>query len=248
MKNIEKWNATKFIFNTANNKWYPNTKYPGISVHSYIIASNQIEYYQKYIKEHCSGKLLDCGCGDVPFYGIYKDQIESNYCVDWENSLQQQIHIDQFINLNEQLNLPSNEYDSVLLSDVLEHIAEPSNLLKELNRVLKQNGKLIIMVPFLYRLHEEPHDFYRYTEYSLKHLLEKNGFKLIKIESYGGIVDVIFDLLNKVFFNSPLKNKILNRLYKLVNKINYFKRINESRRLSFPSGYCLAAEKVHTIT
>ncbi len=241
MKNISSWKASKFILN--NQTWFPNQSYLGISVHSYIVASNQIEYYQKYIKEYCSGMLLDCGCGDVPYYGIYKEKISDVYCIDWENTGTQQLHIDQFVNLNERIQIESEKFDSILLSDVLEHIAEPELLINELYRILKPSGKLVVMVPFLYRLHEEPHDYYRYTEYALKHLLEKAGFKIVKIESYGGIVDVIFDMLNKGFFNSKAKSKLLNNVYVFVKKLSYFKRINENRRLTFPLGYCLAAEK-----
>ncbi len=242
MKNKEVWSANKFLFDLKTKEWIPNVSYPGIGNHSYIIASTQIKYYQKAIKKHATGYLLDCGCGDVPYYGIYKDSIVDSYCVDWEYSPQQQVHVDQFVNLNEKLNI-NKTFDTIILSDVLEHIAEPEQLLQELNTVMNPGAKLLIMVPFMYRLHEEPHDYYRYTEHAIKHLLKKANFELIELESYGGIVDVIFDLLNKGFFNTSSRSKLLIRFYKFISKVAYFNKVNNARRYSFPQGYVVIAQK-----
>lgn len=242
MKNLENWLANKFILDNKSGEWIPNKLYPGISNHSFIIASRQIKHYQQIIKKHSSGYLLDCGCGDVPYFGIYKDLISDSYCVDWEYSPQKQVHVDQFVNLNEKLAIP-HTFDTILLSDVLEHIAEPKQLLQELNKLLKPNGKIIIMVPFMYRLHEEPHDYYRYTEHGLRHLLNTSDLTVTEIESYGGIVDVLFDTLNKGFFNTNLRSKVLFKLYKFVSNIGYFARINNARKYSFPMGYTLVAQK-----
>lgn len=244
MKNENNWKANKFVLDNAKNKWVPNIEYKGISNHSIIIAFKQIKYYQDFIQRYICGKLLDCGCGDVPYYGIYNNNITDVYCIDWENSGTQQIHIDQFIDLNKKIDIDSESYDSILLSDVLEHIANPDLLLRELNRVLKKDGFIVIMVPFLYRIHEEPHDYYRYTEHALEYLLYKNGFKTIELQSYGGPIDVIFDILNKVIFNNRKRSKILFRLYKFLINKQRFNRINEERAYSFPLGYCVAAQKI----
>lgn len=242
MKNNEQWSPNKFIFQSKSNSWIPNVSYPGIGNHSYIIASQQIKYYQNFIKKYTTGYLLDCGCGDVPYYGIYKDLITAVYCVDWQYSTQQQMHVDQFVNLNEPLKI-TQRFDTIILSDVLEHIAEPQQLLQELNKLLNPGGKIIIMVPFLYRLHEVPHDYYRYTEHALNHLLQKANFTVKEMESYGGIVDVLFDLLNKGFFYTAFRSKWLIRIYNRVMRLGYFNRINNARRYSFPLGYVLVAEK-----
>jgi SAM-dependent methyltransferase len=242
MKNKLDWKPNKFVETEEGNIWVPNKNYPGISNHSNIIAFKQILHYQKAIQNNASGYLLDCGCGDVPYYGIYKHLITDSYCIDWEYSPQEQVHVDQFVNLNEKFTIP-HEFDTILLSDVLEHIAEPKQLLQELNKLLKPNGKIIIMVPFMYRLHEEPHDYYRYTEHGLRHLLNVSNYTVTEIESYGGIVDVLFDMLNKVFFNTHRRSKILFKIYTLINKIGYFKRVNNARKYSFPMGYTLVAHK-----
>jgi len=91
---------------------------------------------------------LDCGCGFVPYYRIYKDLVEDNVYIDWENTLHKNNFLDEVVNLNEGTPYPSNSFDTILLTDVLEHISEPRKLMGEISRVLKPEGKLILGVVF----------------------------------------------------------------------------------------------------
>lgn len=74
------------------------------------------------------------------------------------------------------LNLKSNIYDNVILFNVIEHIENHKNLIKEINRILKINGKLELFVPFLYEYHEDPVDIFRPTHFYLKKILDENNF------------------------------------------------------------------------
>ncbi len=65
-------------------------------------------------------------------------------------------------------------------------LEEPEKALQECNRVLKPGGVAIYSVPFIWHLHEEPRDFYRYTKYGLKHLFEKTGFEVVEIKPLSG--------------------------------------------------------------
>ena len=78
------------------------------------------------------------------------------------------------------MNLPfgDSEFDTIILSDVLEHIPVPEHLWKEMARILSRNGKIIMNVPFYYCLHEAPHDCSRYTEFALRRFVEMSGLRL----------------------------------------------------------------------
>ena len=73
-------------------------------------------------------------------------------------------------------------FDHVLLTQVLEHIPEPRLVLAELHRVLKPGGTLWLTAPLFYAEHEKPYDFYRYTQFGLRHLLEGAGFAVREVE------------------------------------------------------------------
>lgn len=66
--------------------------------------------------------------------------------------------------------------DAVLLLDVLEHVADPERALREIARVLKRDGQLVLRVPFLYPVHDAPHDHSRWTAYGHRALAQRAGF------------------------------------------------------------------------
>ena len=82
-------------------------------------------------------------------------------------------------------------FDHVLLTQVLEHLPEPARVLGELHRVLKPGGTLWLTAPFFYAEHERPYDFYRYTQYGLRHLMESAGFEVLEVEWMEGYLGTL---------------------------------------------------------
>lgn len=87
---------------------------------------------------------------------------------------------------NGKIPLESDTVDCALLTEVLEHVPNPTEVLTEIFRVLKPNGLLFLTVPFLWPLHEVPYDNYRYTPFSLRRHMEDSGFSLIEMHATGG--------------------------------------------------------------
>ena len=84
-------------------------------------------------------------------------------------------YLDATADLNEGIPFPDASFDTVLSSSVFEHLRRPQFAFEETARVLASGGALILHVPFYYWLHEEPHDYYRYTEYALRDLASGAG-------------------------------------------------------------------------
>ncbi|MEX2354220.1 MAG: class I SAM-dependent methyltransferase [Gammaproteobacteria bacterium] len=75
--------------------------------------------------------------------------------------------------------------DAVLLLDVLEHVQEPQKCLDEIHRVLVAGGKLVLAVPFMYPIHDAPHDYQRWTEFGIRSLLQSRGFSIREEQAHG---------------------------------------------------------------
>ena len=87
-------------------------------------------------------------------------------------------------------------FDTLLNIQVLEHTPEPQALLTEMARVLKRDGLLILSVPFCFRLHEEPHDYFRYTPHGIRTMCDAAGLEVTEMHAQGSLGSVVGHKLN----------------------------------------------------
>src|SRR6185437_10799991 len=237
MKNADKWVAKKFL---------RDKKGRIVGTHNHKIIGNA---YEPIIKKYSKGKLADIGCGAVPYYLFYKDLITENVCVDLGNSGHDISFLDHEADLNKPIDfLQSNTFDTVLCTDVLEHIHKPTVLFPEMCRILKPGGHLILAVPFLYWIHEADHDYHRYTQFMLRKFCEENNMKVVELQAFGGLPEVLYDLVHKGYNYYKLPAKSLfyffwGSLGTFLSKRSLVKRWSQSSRSTFPLGYILVAQK-----
>jgi SAM-dependent methyltransferase len=219
-----------------------------VSISSRFAADIVASYYANAIRTHAQGRLLDMGCGYVPLYDTYRDLVSENICIDWENIPHVSPYLDQVVDLTRALPFESASFDTALLTDVFEHIPEPMNLMCEIARILRPGGKLILGVPFLYWLHEVPHDYYRYTEFALRRFCQLSGLHVVELVPYGGLPEVLLDLVSKGlnFLPRPLAASLrpLHTLASLLCKTKSVRKLSERSKSFFPLGYVLSAEKM----
>lgn len=77
-------------------------------------------------------------------------------------------------------------FDACINIVTLEHVREPACALREMARTLVSGGRLLLIVPHEWEVHQSPHDYYRYTRYGIAYLLDKAGFTDYIIEPVGG--------------------------------------------------------------
>jgi SAM-dependent methyltransferase len=128
--------------------------------------------------------LLDLGAGHRQFRDLY----ERHRYVGLDFKAYPGVAV--VADLTRRLPLAEDAVDTVVLSNTLEHLPEPELVLSECRRVLKPGGAVLIVVPFLIRVHQTPHDFLRYTRYMIEYMLAKTGYQDVEVRELGDIFDV----------------------------------------------------------
>ncbi len=148
------------------------------------------------IQEKMCGLIVDIGCADSDWHKLLSPKcryIGLDYyqtAHDWYQSWP------DVYGHAEQLPFPSAWCDGVLLLNVLEHLPNPQESVKEAFRVLKPGGCLLIQVPFLYPLHDLPLDFHRFTPNGLETLANQSGFEVESLATLGHPVESAGLMLN----------------------------------------------------
>lgn len=247
MKNINNWKPTKYVWDKDKLVASGNSQY--VNIGSRVMVDAIARYYGKYLPDYAMGKLLDLGCGHVPLFDVYRNHVSDIVCVDWDNTRHKNQFLDLTHDLTEKLPFEDKEFDTIILSDVLEHIPNPNELCDEIARVLAPGGVLIMNVPFLYWLHETPHDYYRYTEYSLRRFMREMGLETQLLEPIGGVAEVLTDIISKLFASTGTPGKVISKTmhsgFKLFGRTKVAKRISDKTKSIFPLGYFLIAKKTN---
>lgn len=92
---------------------------------------------------------------------------------------------------------PCASVDVVVLSEVLEHVQVPQAAIQNIHRLLKPGGRLILTVPFLFPIHDQPHDYYRYTRFGLEYLLQ--AFQAVEVRERNSWAEAINVLAPRLF-------------------------------------------------
>ncbi|MGE3818369.1 MAG: class I SAM-dependent methyltransferase [Isosphaeraceae bacterium] len=142
------------------------------------------------------GDVLDVGCGEKPYQPLLGDKVTRCVGCDWPSAAaggnQADVHADAA-----RLPFADSTFDTVLCTELLEHVPLPVVSVKELGRVLRPGGRLILSAPFLYWRHEAPRDHQRFTPDGLRDLAVRAGLEPLDLLVRGDAFSVIIDLWSK---------------------------------------------------
>ena len=142
-------------------------------------------------------RVLDAGAGEGQYKGYFSKQ---RYCGLDLGIGDKQWDYTRLDAIGDLSRLPFRDelFDACVNVVTLEHVREPAVVVRELGRVLRPGGRLLLIAPHEWEEHQQPHDFYRYTRYGLSYLLSEAGFVDLRIEPAGGF----FRLLSRRLFGA----------------------------------------------
>ena len=155
--------------------------WPDEADHAFINIT-LIERSIAWLAPELCGEMLDIGCGQRPYAGYFTHVNRQQACdfdakrgpVDFECPA-------------DSVPLPAASLDSILCTEVLEHVPNPDAVWREFHRLLRPGGKVLLTTPMYWPSHEEPYDFYRYPHFGLRRLAKDSGFEVVKIVPRGGV-------------------------------------------------------------
>lgn len=142
-------------------------------------------------KRYAKGMLVDVGCGRMQYREELEPLVKKYIGVDhpklskyYRSSRSPEVIADA-----SSLPFAEKTFDIALLLEVMEYVAAPATVLREIGRVLKPKGILILSSPFLYSIHDEPFDRARYTDRALIDFVTAASFRILKVEKLGGFLE-----------------------------------------------------------
>ncbi len=173
-------------------------------------------YIRQFIERAASeisegARVLDAGAGNGRYRQFFSRQryIAADFCrIEGKNYKRMDVVTD--------LTRPGFRddcVDAVINIEVLEHVREPLELLTQLARILKPGGSLYLSCPLHGGVHEAPYDFYRFTRFALRDLMERAGLEVRYLGPMGGYFCLMGKLVSRLpfQFEQPEKGR-LNRL------------------------------------
>ena len=133
--------------------------------------------------------MLDAGAGRAQYRGLFSHaryETADFLAVEGKTYAEQ----DYVCDLAD-IPVEDERFDHVLLTQVLEHLPEPATVLAELHRVTKPGGTLWLTAPLFYAEHEKPHDYFRYTQFGMRRLVEGAGYQVEEIEWLEGYLGTL---------------------------------------------------------
>lgn len=146
--------------------------------------------------------VLDAGAGSAPYRDLFEHA--SYETADFE-MVDKAYRPSTYVCDLASIPVEDERFDHVVFNQVLEHLPDPARVLDELWRVLKPGGTMICSCPLFYEEHEQPYDFYRYTQFGLRHLFDQAGFEVDRLEWLEGYLGTLAYQLHRAWRHLPLR-------------------------------------------
>lgn len=187
----------------------------GLFVNPFYFARRELLRAIQALAPEIGGRVLDVGCGSRPYENLVSAREYVGLELDTpENRLTKKA---DFFYDGRKLPFEDGSFDAVICNQVLEHVFEPDAFVREIARVLRSGGRLLLTVPFVWDEHEQPRDFGRYSSFGLAALLARNGLRVVRQQKTAADVRTLFQLVNAYLYKVTVtRSAYANLLFALV--------------------------------
>jgi SAM-dependent methyltransferase len=140
-------------------------------------------------------RVLDAGCGEQPFRATMERAGLRYHSLDVQQNAAGTVEFLGALDAILPDAMPRESFSLVLCTEVLEHVARWDLAFANLASLLARGGRVILTSPFVYPLHEEPHDFWRPTPYAVRDAAAAHGLRVIDERRLGDAWDVLGTVL-----------------------------------------------------
>lgn len=205
------------------------------------LLKQQVKKYSHYIK----GRVLDVGAGE---FSRYQDLFKCDEYIKMDIKKSDNVDV---VGSAESIPFQDETFDSVVCTQVFEHLKNPQKAAAEISRVLKKGGICLLTVPQVNELHAEPNDYFRYTKFGLKEIFSQVGLDVLECSQRGGFFTLLAQLKIRYCidrFNLYQRNwlgRLVSKLFSLAGQVMMFlDKIDHSQaNRRHTLGWCLVLRK-----
>jgi SAM-dependent methyltransferase len=207
------------------------------------------ELLKTVLPKYCKGDTVDVGAGHGKYKGLISKFCDSYTSVDNASSVYQFDEKSPKPDVvSDVLNMPleDNQFDTAICTEVLEHVKDPFQLMKEIGRILKPGGYAIFSSGWATPYHKEPKDYWRFSADAYQLLCEQSGLRIEEIHRKGGLFSLLLYFTNR---NIDLNTKKLKKVRAIFGRVNIvIERIVEKMDGIFKTedtiGHLIVAKKI----
>ena len=146
------------------------------------------------------GVFLDVGCGVKPYEKVFGSFVDKYYGIEYSPESGYRGNRADVAGDASEMPFADESFDTILCTEVMEHVMHPEKVVAEFARILKPGGRAIVTVPFFYPIHDT-FDFFRYTDQGMAVIMKRYGLEIEEIRPLSGTGVTLAIMLNLYIFD-----------------------------------------------
>ncbi|OPX82871.1 MAG: hypothetical protein A4E52_01995 [Pelotomaculum sp. PtaB.Bin013] len=153
-------------------------------------------------------RWLDVGCGERPYEYLFNVKEYIGIDVEESGHHPDAKYCDIFFD-GMNIPFPSESFDGIVCTQVLEHVLHSKELLREITRALKPGGHLLLTAPFVWEEHEQPYDFTRFTRFGMMDMITRSGFEVVEQNQTAGYFGALAQMASSYLYSAAARRSNL---------------------------------------